>query len=247
MTAGESRSVAVVVTGASPNTCATKTYTLNLRVLNIYEVYYGYYAPVGLLNKQYSWVNPVQSPETPPLSGEYTNTHTAYLNQSSGTMVWGVKWVTVLVQAQSQMRFTAYNNFGDALNETLSRHDGDERWPTTLPYALDYIEDLATKGYVVTGNMTALTNTSGNGTQTGTVPMNSTYGNTIISMALNLTIQNRDAVVGDNSYTNVTYMGVTKRLKYLATTAAKKSLASAYWNPSVPWVKTDFMDASWVE
>jgi len=76
----------------------TQHYSLKLRLLNIYEFYYGLYGPVGRSNKA-SW----GSPGTPSWSKTFNG-------GISGTMVWTLSWVTTLSTVRNQMVYTNYNN-----------------------------------------------------------------------------------------------------------------------------------------
>ncbi len=73
-------------------------YSLKLRLLNIYEFYYGLYGPVGRANKA-SW----GAAGTPNWSKTFNGS-------ISGTMVWNITWVTTLSTVRNQMTYTNYNN-----------------------------------------------------------------------------------------------------------------------------------------
>lgn len=73
-------------------------YSVKLRLLNIYEFYYGLYGPVGRANKA-SW----GAAGTPNWSKTFNGS-------ISGTMVWNITWVTTLSTVRNQMTYTNYNN-----------------------------------------------------------------------------------------------------------------------------------------
>ena len=75
-----------------------KDYSIKLRLLNIYEFYYGLYGPVGRANKA-SW----GAAGTPNWSKTFNGI-------ISGTMVWNITWVTTLSTVRNQMTYTNYNN-----------------------------------------------------------------------------------------------------------------------------------------
>ena len=119
LTEGAVVNIPIVVTGASPNTCATKTYTIQARMLNVYEAFYGYYSGVMVPNKLFSW----RKPQCDGLSGtnvlddtSQVNTHTG---QISGTMAWQL-FRDGTYGGKSRMVFSGnYNNYGDTTNEDL--------------------------------------------------------------------------------------------------------------------------------
>ena len=82
----------------SNNGSVTQNYSLKLRLLNIYEFYYGLYGPVGRSNKA-SW----GSPGTPSWSKTFNGS-------VSGTMVWTLSWVTTLSTVRNRMVYTDYDN-----------------------------------------------------------------------------------------------------------------------------------------
>jgi len=88
----------IEITVVSFDTNETMSYTLRLRLLNVYEVYYGIYGPVSRLNKA-SW----GSPGTP----NWTKTFNGAI---SGNMEWKLSWVSVLSTVRNQMTYTNYNN-----------------------------------------------------------------------------------------------------------------------------------------
>ncbi len=73
-------------------------YTLRVRLLNIYEMFYGIYGPVARANKE-SWGAAGMPNWTKEFNGSM-----------SGVMEWKITWVTTLSTARNQMTYTNYNN-----------------------------------------------------------------------------------------------------------------------------------------
>ncbi|MBN2158751.1 MAG: cadherin-like beta sandwich domain-containing protein [Spirochaetes bacterium] len=85
----------------SNNGLVTRNYSLKLRLLNVYEFYYGLYGPVGRANKA-SWGAP----------GSMPNWSNTYPGSISGNMVWSLTWVTTLSTVRNQMVYSDYDNGG---------------------------------------------------------------------------------------------------------------------------------------
>ncbi len=189
-------------------TADSMDYTLRLRLLNVYEVYYGIYGPVSRRNKA-SW----GSPGTP----NWTKTFNGSI---SGSMEWKLSWVTTLSTVRNQMTYATYNN-------------GDWDQP--------FVGD---SGFALNGVMSVIVNTSGTGQgpQTGDIPMLTPEGDVVAMMHVHLKIVSKDAVGNDpESYTDVDYMGQTGvRLYYQANPSLKDNLGPDYWSPAVPWTVNDF-------
>lgn len=73
-------------------------YNLKVRLLNIYEMFYGIYGPVARINKA-SW----GAAGTPNWSKTFNGS-------ISGSMVWNITWVTTLSTVRNQMTYADYNN-----------------------------------------------------------------------------------------------------------------------------------------
>lgn len=193
----------------SNDTNETMDYTLRLRLLNVYEVYYGIYGPVSRRNKA-SWG-----------AAGMPNWTKVFKGSISGQMEWKITWVQTLSTARNQMTYANYNN-------------GDWDQP--------FVGDNG--GFALNGMMSVIVNTSGTGQgpQTGDIPMTTPEGDLIALMHVNLKIVNKDAVGNDSaSYTEVDYLGQTGvRLYYQANPSLRDNLGPDYWDPNVPWTADDF-------
>ena len=90
------KEIHIVVT--SQDNLHTKTYTVKVRLLNIYEMFYGIYGSVSRINKA-SW----GSPGTP-------NWTKVFNGSISGSMEWKLTWVQTLSTVENRMTYAAYNN-----------------------------------------------------------------------------------------------------------------------------------------
>ncbi|MBN2078580.1 MAG: cadherin-like beta sandwich domain-containing protein [Spirochaetes bacterium] len=193
----------------SNDTNETMDYTLRLRLLNVYEVYFGIYGPVSRRNKS-SWG-----------AAGMPNWTKVFNGSISGQMEWKITWVQTLSTARNQMTYTNYNN-------------GDWDQP--------FVGDNG--GFALNGMMSVIVNTSGTGQgpQTGDIPMTTPEGDLIALMHVNLKIVNKDAVGNDSaSYTEVDYLDQTGvRLYYQANPSLMDNLGPDYWDPNVPWTADDF-------
>lgn len=184
-------------------------YTLRLRLLNVYEVYYGIYGPVSRRNKT-SWG-----------AAGMPNWTKVFNGSISGQMEWKITWVQTLSTARNQMTYTNYNN-------------GDWDQP--------FVGDNG--GFALNGVMSVIVNTSGTGQgpQTGEIPMTTPEGDLVALMHVNLKIVNKDAVGNDAaSYTDVDYLDQTGvRCYYQANPSLRDNLGPDYWDPEVPWTVDDF-------
>ncbi|MDM7972654.1 MAG: cadherin-like beta sandwich domain-containing protein, partial [candidate division Zixibacteria bacterium] len=146
LTAGAVTTINVVVTGASPDTCATQTYTIQARLLNYYEVNYGYYSGVMVANKIFTW----RKPTCDAASGTNgvptdTNNVNSHVGQQSGNMNWQL-YRNGTSGGYSRMRFSNYyNNQNDSTNENLllptSNTPGSGGTCETDAYGQGYITD----------------------------------------------------------------------------------------------------------
>jgi hypothetical protein len=82
----------------SKNGGESMDYTFRLRLLNIYEMFYGIYGPVARQNKA-SW----GSPGTPNWSKTFNGS-------ISGSMAWKLSWVQTLSTVLNEMTYTSYDN-----------------------------------------------------------------------------------------------------------------------------------------
>ncbi len=199
----------ITVHVVSNDTSEEMDYTLRLRLLNVYEVYYGIYGPVSRRNKS-SWG-----------AAGMPNWTKVFNGSISGQMEWKITWVQTLSTARNQMTYTNYNN-------------GDWDQP--------FIGDNG--GFALNGVMSVIVNTSGTGQgpQTGDIPMTTPEGDLVALMHVNLKIVNKDAVGNDAaSYTDVDYLGQTGvRCYYQANPSLRDNLGPDYWDPEVPWTIDDF-------
>ncbi len=199
----------ITVHVVSNDTSEEMDYTLRLRLLNVYEVYYGIYGPVSRRNKS-SWG-----------AAGMPNWTKVFNGSISGQMEWKITWVQTLSTARNQMTYTNYNN-------------GDWDQP--------FVGDNG--GFALNGVMSVIVNTSGTGQgpQTGDIPMTTPEGDLVAMMHVNLKIVNKDAVGNDPaSYTDVDYLDQTGvRLYYQANPSLRDNLGPDYWDPDVPWTADDF-------
>ncbi|HNW30880.1 MAG TPA: cadherin-like beta sandwich domain-containing protein [Spirochaetota bacterium] len=96
LTAGEITTIPIHVVAEDGAT--SLDYTLRVRLLNIYEMFYGIYGPVARANKE-SWGAAGMPNWTKEFNGSI-----------SGVMQWKITWVTTLSTARNQMTYTDYNN-----------------------------------------------------------------------------------------------------------------------------------------
>lgn len=89
---------AIPVHVVAENGTTALDYTLRVRLLNIYEMFYGIYGPVARANKE-SW----GAAGTPNWSKTFSGS-------VSGSMAWNITWVTTLSTVRNQMTYTDYNN-----------------------------------------------------------------------------------------------------------------------------------------
>jgi len=96
LTVGEIKIIPIHVVAEDGSTSID--YTLRVRLLNIYEMFYGVYGPVARANKE-SW----GAAGMPNWTKEFNGSE-------SGVMQWKITWVTTLSTARNQMTYTSYNN-----------------------------------------------------------------------------------------------------------------------------------------
>ncbi len=96
LTAGQIKSIPIHVVAKDGTTVLD--YTLRVRLLNIYEMFYGIYGPVARANKA-SW----GAAGMPNWTKEFNGSE-------SGVMEWKITWVSTLSTARNQMTYTNYNN-----------------------------------------------------------------------------------------------------------------------------------------
>ncbi|MBN2160826.1 MAG: cadherin-like beta sandwich domain-containing protein, partial [Spirochaetes bacterium] len=243
------RSIQIVVTGNPPNDCVTKTYTVNIRLLNIYEQYYG----TVLMNSEYerlSWGIPPVSLS----SVTWTKHGDQGFGEGEGTMVWSI--VISGTSGTSTQNFTNYNPGNQAHCDGI-----DQDFPSAdtagvdFDYRVPYSDGAARTNGGVTGGM----DMSKNGTFTSTgsgLTLTHPSGMPLCTFVVHLDIQGGNPAQNANSYYDVTYMGITKHLMWRTISWSTGRTAMPYdlymgvgnaansWYPSGtyarPWTNTDF-------
>jgi hypothetical protein len=194
--AGKVTPVTVKVTGKDESTI--KTYTIDVKLLNIDECYWGIYKP--LMDRSADrWDATVPNPGPG-------------LNQTikgfvSGTLDWTV--TVVGFRGKNKMVLTNYCDGND--------DQGSTRIYT--PYD-DNCGENTQDGFVVNGTTIGDVSISGSGIQAGEYIASTPWGDRIASDSVNFVITSKKKVEDPNSYVKFTYMGVTKKFMYVDKTSA---------------------------
>ncbi|MDM8008365.1 MAG: cadherin-like beta sandwich domain-containing protein, partial [Phycisphaerae bacterium] len=222
---GNIRAIQIVVTGNAPNTCVTKTYTVYMRLLNIYEAYYGSY----MLNSEYermAW-------GVPPAS-DFNWTKNGAI---SGNLHWVLTINSVALRAIHTQTFTNFNpdNYADSTNDVTYANPVGVDWNYRVPHS----DGAAATNGVVSGTIDMYM--EGTFTSTG-LTLTHPSGMPLCTFTVNLQMNDSQPEEVADSYYNVTYMGITKRLQYRSfdrntgrTTATPYDLYTGYNNGSVQW------------
>jgi hypothetical protein len=189
---GKVTPVTITVTGKDGSTVTT--YTIQVKLLNVDEFFWGFYATAS--GNSYSrWMVAVPNP-----SLGLNKTINGYV---SGSLVWTV--TSSGLQGLNKMVLSNYN-------------DGNDDQDTTVIYTAynDNCGVNAQDGFVVNGTTEGLLTLTGNGMQKGTYLLTTPWGDTIGTVGINWVIKSKKAVEDANAYSTLTYMGVEGRYKFIS-------------------------------
>lgn len=192
---GKVTPVTIAVTGKDGST--VKTYTIEIKLLNIDEFHWGIYAPI-MSRSLDKWNKIVPSPAL--------NLDTTINGYVSGTLVWTLTAVfSIPPKGNNKMVLSKYIDGNDDHGDTL----------IYTPYN-DNCGTNAQDGFVVDGLMSAIVTTAGDGTQTGGYTLSTPWGDSIGTIALNYVLKAKKTVMDPTSYAIFTYMGIQHRYDYIS-------------------------------
>ncbi len=194
LTKGGVTTVTIAVTPGDGKTDHIKTYTLRIKLLNAYEMYWGVYGPLN--NNSFArWEDLFgsQGVKTVNIPGVI-----------SGNLEWKVQLVSL--RPRNTMTWTQYlDGNRDSAGYTI-RVDYNDNHPTN--------NNL--HGFMLDGSVSGLLDgiTSKNGTITGAFDLYSPWGDYIGTINANYTVEGGVKVEDSDSYADFEYMGDTVRMMY---------------------------------
>ncbi|MBP7735636.1 MAG: cadherin-like beta sandwich domain-containing protein [Spirochaetes bacterium] len=210
LTAGVIKEIPIQV--VSEDGTITQVYTLRVRLLNVYELFFGIYGPVARANKA-SW--------TPKPSGAYDKTFYGAIKDYDAENY--MHWVVTVsgTTATNSMTYVNYDN-GDQGMPLVGSNGG---------FKLNGGMSVKING--LSG--------SGIGPQTGDITMLTPEGDLIAVLHVHYIITNKDATSRNaDSYTSIDYMGTSGTVLYYDADPDNKNLGSAYWDPANQWTANSF-------
>lgn len=208
---GKVTPVTIAVTGKDGST--VKTYTIEIKLLNIDEFHWGIYAPImSRSSDKWSAIEP-----NPGLG-----TDTTINGYASGTLVWTV--TANGLRGKSKMVLTNYCDGNDEQGTT----------PISTPYN-DNCGVNTQDGFVVNGTMIGDISLSGNGLQTGGYTLSTPWGDSIGTIALNYVLKAKKTVMDSTSYAIFTYMGIQQRYDYISDKANFPYPFKTGYDWNTPW------------
>ncbi len=180
---GAVKKIDITVTAEDGTT--TKTYTLYIKLLNLYEFYWGIYSPPMSSGYDNKWAP--GKPAAPIFGGSNENT---IPGEVTGSLHWIItkgsyydEEYDVTRDFQSVMTYSNYN-------------DGK--------YGVDYNDD----GIVINDQMIALISLIGQeGYQREVIRVMTPRGDMVAAIDLHLRVENQEKVIASDSYSDVSYMG----------------------------------------
>ncbi len=206
---GMVKKIDITVTAEDGTT--TKTYTLYIKLLNIYEFYWGIYSPPMSDGYDNKWAP--GKPAAPIFGGSNENT---IPGEVSGSLHW-----VITKGSYYDAEFDVTRDFESVM--TFSNYNDGK-------YGTDYNDD----GFVVNDQMIALISLMGQeGYQRESLRITTPMGDPVATIDFHLRVENQEKVVASDSYCDVSYMGgAPVRIMYAGAAAPYPFDGSYVWEAS---------------